>query len=178
MATLSDATMYSGPSGVSRRPRQTGRMPCGSRKATMPWPRIMRDDGVAAPAATVHAGDGGEDGLRRELAAVLALQFVGEHVEQRLGVGTGVQVAPVVIDQELLQLAGVGQIAVVREADAVRRIDVERLGLGGTGASRRRVARVADAHVALQAQHVTFLEYVLDQAERLAAVERAVRRRS
>ena len=55
----------------------------------------------------------------RQLAAALALQFIGEDVEQRLGIGAGVQVAPVVIDQQFLQLAGVGEVAVVREADSV-----------------------------------------------------------
>ena len=35
-ATLSEATMYSGPFGVSRRPKHTGHTPWGSRKARMP----------------------------------------------------------------------------------------------------------------------------------------------
>ena len=38
-ATLSDATMYSVPSGPSREPRASGRIPCGSRNATSPNPK-------------------------------------------------------------------------------------------------------------------------------------------
>ena len=62
----------------------------------------------------------------------------------------------------------VGQVAVVREADAVRRIDVERLRLGGAVAAGRRVAHVADADVALELQHVPLLEHVAHQADVLA----------
>ena len=39
-ATLSEATMYSVPAGVRRLPSTSGRMPQGSRKASMPWPMI------------------------------------------------------------------------------------------------------------------------------------------
>ena len=40
-ATLSEASMHSAPFGVSRWPSTSGRMPCGSRNPSMPWPMII-----------------------------------------------------------------------------------------------------------------------------------------
>ena len=40
-ATLSDATTHSGPSSLSFEPITSGRMPCGSRKASTPQPAII-----------------------------------------------------------------------------------------------------------------------------------------
>ena len=40
-ATDSEASMYSGPLAVSRRPSTNGRMPFGSRKPKMPWPMTI-----------------------------------------------------------------------------------------------------------------------------------------
>ena len=40
-ATDSEATAYSGPAAVSRLPSTSGRIPCGSRKATRPRPSTM-----------------------------------------------------------------------------------------------------------------------------------------
>ncbi len=36
----SEASIHSVPRAVMRRPSTSGRMPCGSRKPTMPWPMI------------------------------------------------------------------------------------------------------------------------------------------
>ena len=62
----------------------------------------------------------------------------------------------------------------MREADAVGRVDVERLRLGRAVAAGRRVAHVADADVALQLQHVPLLEHVAHQAVVLAQEQRAL----
>ena len=80
----------------------------------------------------------------------------------------------ILADEHLGQLGGVGEVAVVREADAVRRIDVERLRLGRAVAARRRIADVPDADVALELQHVPLLEHVADQAVVLAQEQLAV----
>ena len=50
------------------------------------------------------------------------------------------------------------------QTDAVGRVDVERLRLGGFRATGRRVANVTDTHVARQAQHVARVEHVTDEA--------------
>ena len=60
-----------------------------------------------------------------------ALQLGREHVQQHLGVGGGVEVTAVLADQDFGELVGVGEVAVVAEADAIRRVDVEGLRLGG-----------------------------------------------
>ena len=84
--------------------------------------------------------------------------------------------AAVLADQDLGELGGVGEVAVVPEADAVGRIDVEGLRLGGAVAAGGRVAHVADADVALQLEHVVLLEHVAHQAAALAHVELALGR--
>ena len=60
------------------------------------------------------------------------------------------------------------------KADAVRRIDVERLGLGRVVATRGGIADVPDADVALEPQHVLLLEHVADQAIVLAQEDLAL----
>ena len=50
---------------------------------------------------------------------------MGQHVEQHLGVGIGVDVPAVHAEHLVLQEVGVGQVAVVAEDDAEGRIDVE-----------------------------------------------------
>ena len=136
-------------------------------------PENHGDHRVTAAAAPVQARHGREYPFGRQFAASLALQLIGKDIEQRLGVGAGIQVAPVVIDEELLQLRRIRQVAVVREADSVWRVDVKRLRLRRTRATGRRIPRVADADVALEAQHMPFLEHVADQSQRLAAVKSA-----
>lgn len=69
---------------------------------------------------------------------------MGQSVTYRVGVDVSEA------DLELgPQLVRVGQVAVVRGADAVRVVGEERLGLGARRAAGRRVAHVAYAVVAL-----------------------------
>jgi len=101
-------------------------------------------------------------------------QFMGKHVQQHFGVGVGVDVTQVGLVDLLGQLLDVGQVAVVRQGDAVRRVDVERLGLGRGGAAGGRVTHVTDADTADQALHVALLEDVAHQAVILAQEQPAV----
>ena len=66
------------------------------------------------------------------------------------------------------QLARIGEIAVVREADAVRRVHVEGLRFGGAVAPGRGIAHMAHADVALELLHVVLLEHIAHQALALA----------
>ena len=66
----------------------------------------------------------------------------------------GVEVPAVFAFDHFAELASVGEIAVVREADAVRRVHIERLRFGGAVAPGGRIAHVADADVALELEHV------------------------
>ena len=54
---------------------------------------------------------------------------MGEHVEQHFRIGIGVDVAQIGSEQVAAQLIGVGQVAVVRQGDAVGTVYIERLGL-------------------------------------------------
>ena len=130
----------------------------------------------------MHAGDGLEDVVRRQRAPVLDLQFVREHVEQDFGIGIGVDVAPVVVEDFAAQRVGVDQVAVVRKRDAVRRVHVERLRLGRAFGACGRIAAVADADVAAKAEHRLAREHVaheagpLVQAQAIAVDRRDARR--
>ena len=75
---------------------------------------------------------------------------------------------PVFPNQHLRQLAGIGQIAVVPEADAVRRIDVEGLRILRAVGAGGGIANMADADVALELEHVLLLKHIAYQAGVLA----------
>src|SRR5689334_682939 len=78
---------------------------------------------------------------------------------------------------DLTQLARIGEIAVVREADSIRSVDVERLGFRSVVASRGGIAHVAHAHVALELLHVVLLEDIAHEAPPLAREELAIQNR-
>ena len=134
-------------------------------------PDDHRDHGVTAAATSMHAGDGRKDRSRGQLATGLTLQLVGKHIEQCLSVRARVEMTPILARQRILEFIGIGEIAVMRQADPIGRIDIERLGFRGAGAAGGRIAAVADPHVAPQAQHVAFLEHVANQTQRLAGVQ-------
>lgn len=62
----------------------------------------------------------------------------------------------------------------MRQADAVRRIDVKGLGLGRTTAASGWVTDMADTHVAGELPHMTGAENVPDEAVVLAEIEFAL----
>ena len=72
------------------------------------------------------------------------------------------------------ELLGVGQVAVVAEADAERRVDVERLGLVRAVAAGRRVAHVADPGIAHELAHVLLAEHVAHEAGVLVHEQRVL----
>ena len=76
--------------------------------------------GIGTATASVYTGNRGEHILDIHGYRGISLQFVGKHVQQDLRVGVGVDLAQVFLKQFLLQFVGIGEVAVVREADAVR----------------------------------------------------------
>ncbi len=138
-------------------------------KGEQPVPGDQRDDRVRAANPPVHGAHRVEDDLGRERqVARRRLDLVREHVDQHLGVALGVDVAPVDVEQLLLERRRVGEVAVVDEDDAVRRVDVERLRLLlAVGAAGGRVAHLAEADPARQRPHVAGAKDVADHAARL-----------
>jgi hypothetical protein len=134
-----------------------------------------RDHRVAAAAAAVDRVHCREDVGRRHARRADALQLGSEHVQQHFGIGSGVEVAAILARYHLGELGGVGEVAVVREADAIGRVDVERLRLGGAVTAGGRIAYVADADVAPELEHVMLLEHVAHQPRALAHAQRAFR---
>src|SRR5262249_24498265 len=134
------------------------------------------NNGVAATAAAVYRAQCRKHVRGCDAYGTDPLQLGSEHVLQHLGVGGGVEVAPVFADQDLGELCGGGEIAVVAEADAVGRVDVEGLRLRGAVAAGGRIADVADAHVALELEHVVLLEDIAYQATALAYAQLTIAR--
>ena len=124
--------------------------------------------GIAAATALVHRGDRREYVLGGWAQLAQGLQFVGEDIEQYLGVRVGIEVAQIVLEQFLRQLLGIGQVAVVCQGDTVGGVHIERLGQGCAGAARGRVAHVADADSAAQHLHMVLAKHVPHQALALA----------
>ena len=116
----------------------------------------------------MHVDHGGEHVFFGRLQLAALGQLVGEHVEQHFRIGAGVDVAQVRFVDLLGQLFNVGQVTVVRQGDAVRRVDVERLSFGRGRATGSRVTHMANAHVPDEALHVTLMEHVTHQAIVLA----------
>ena len=143
----------------------------------MPWDQ--RDRGVRAFDSLVHPLDRGEQLCRVEiLPRHLLLQFVGEHVDQQFGVGCRVEVPSIDVEQLLGELAGVCQVAVVNEHDAVRGVDVE--GLRFLFVRRRplrRISHVPEPHRAGKRAHVTRAERLAHLPARLHHVESPALRR-
>ncbi|MCY1172656.1 hypothetical protein D9M73_127960 [compost metagenome] len=133
-----------------------------------------RYDGITTDATVVHVGDGRENVFFSRLQLAALGQFVREHVEQYFRIGTGVDVAQVRFVNLLGQLFNVGQVTVMRQGDAVRRVDVKRLSFSRRRAARGRITHMANAHVTDQALHVTLLEHVTHQAVILAQEQPAI----
>src|SRR6516164_4851413 len=108
------------------------------------------DHRIATAAAAVDRIQCREHIRGGDACAADALQLGGEDVQQHLRIGGGVQVPAILADEDLRELGGVGEVAVVAKADAVGCIDVEGLCLGSVVAARRRVAHVAYAGIALE----------------------------
>ena len=126
----------------------------------------QRDHRVRAADALVHRADGAEHqlGCQRHIAPG-QLHLVRQHVDQHLGIAAGVDMAAVHVEQLFFQCVGVGQVAVVHQHDAVRRVDVEGLGFFLVeGVAGGRVAHLAQAHIAGQRTHVAGAEHILHHA--------------
>jgi hypothetical protein len=100
------------------------------------------------------------------------LDLVREDVQENFRIRVGVDVAAIVAKHLDLELFTVGEIAVVSQRNAERRIDIERLRLLFTGRPCRRIAALPDAGVTQQRTHVPGAEYIAHQAIRLVHAER------
>ena len=89
------------------------------------------NDGIRPPATAMNTGYRTKDGFRIKLVAGSGcLQFVRQYVQQHFRIGIGIDVTQILKEHFLLQLLRVGQVAVMRQYQAKRRIYVKRLGFG------------------------------------------------
>ena len=98
----------------------------------------------------MHGLDGAKDLFGAWMAVRAFLEFVREDIEQDLGIGCRTEMTAIFANEVLGQFVVIGQVAVMREANAVGRIDVEGLRFRRLGAAGRRIANVANANVALE----------------------------
>ena len=113
----------------------------------------------------MHAGHCSEYGLRVQMILFgLGLKLMRQHVQKNFGIRIGVDVTQIRNEQLLLQFFGIGQVAIVAEHDAERRIDIERLrfivvdrGAGG------RVADMCNPRIPEQRTHMTRAEHIAHQ---------------
>src|SRR5476649_800577 len=124
--------------------------------------------GVTTAAAVVHVSHGSEDVFFGGLQLATLGQFMSENVEQHFRIGIGVDVAQVRFVDLLGQLLDVGQVAVVRQGNAIRRVDVKRLGFGRSRTARGWITHMANTHMTDQALHVTLMKHITDQPVVLA----------
>ena len=88
-----------------------------------------------------------------------------QNVQQHFGIGTGIHMAQVFVAHALIQLVGIGQVAVVRQHDAERGADIKRLSLSRAARiACRRIAYMADADMAGQLAHIAGAEHFAHHA--------------
>mmetsp|Transcript_9055 Transcript_9055/g.25942 ORF Transcript_9055/g.25942 Transcript_9055/m.25942 type:complete len:200 (-) Transcript_9055:74-673(-) len=115
--------------------------------------------------------DGGKDGIHHVVSrSAVRFERFGKQIQQQFRIGIRVDMS-LLADHVVVQLIGVGEVAVVRNADAVRVVGVQGLGLGAGAGARRGVSHVADAHVPAQLEHVVLLEDVPHQAVVLSEMQ-------
>src|SRR5690606_39894702 len=137
-------------------------------------PHDHRDDRESAAHAAIKCGHRIEDVRSRRPGRACTREFAREHVQEHFGVGARVEMPQVFPRENLGELTGVRQVAVVAEADAVRRIYEEGLGFRGGIVARGRIPYVADTDVALEREHVALLEDIANEPGLLAQEELAV----
>ena len=99
---------------------------------------------------------------------------MGKYVEQKFAVGIGIEVAAITLAHFTGQLMRVGQIAVVREGDAVGAVDEKRLGFRILVGPGGRVAHMPQAGGTPQVVHVPGAESLAHEPTRPALAAHTV----
>ena len=131
------------------------------------------DHSIGATNATMDTRYGLENGFCVDLIfGGRGLQLMGQHIEQHLRVGVGVHVAQVLQEHVLFQVFGIGQIAVVRQHQTKRRVDVKRLRFCGVECrARGRITTMTNAPISDQVEHVAGTKNVAHQSRALVHVK-------
>jgi len=128
----------------------------------------QRDNRVTTSAALVHGLYSIKYLVGCRMPVYACLQFVGENIEQDLGIRACAQVPAILFCQHLGQFVVICQIAVVTQTNTVGRIHIERLRFGSPRTTRRWVANMTDADITGEAQHMTLSKCVADKTVALA----------
>ena len=125
-------------------------------------PGDQRNHGIRAFDAPMHIAHSRKNISRLKWQAARGfLDLMREHVEQHLRVTLGIDVPMVFAEQLVFESLGIGQIAVMHQHDAKRRIHVKRLrfflAVGITGGG---VTHLAQATIARQRAHVASAKHI------------------
>ena len=126
---------------------------------------------IGTTATFVHPGNGLEYSIHIHPQPDVFLQLMRKYIQKYFGIGVGINLPQVLLKQFLFQFICIGEIAVMRQADAIGRIDIKWLCLSRTLASGCRVTYMTDTHIALQASHVAGVKNITHQAIILAQVQ-------
>ena len=96
-------------------------------------------------AAAVHALQGGKDVLLVDSGFSGLVEFAGKDVQHQLAVTVGVDVSVGLLVKELAKLRSIDEVAIVREDNSVRAVDVKWLGFRRRACARRGVSQVANS---------------------------------
>ena len=77
------------------------------------------------------------------------VEVIGENIKQQLRIGIGVDMTTCAFKHFFFEFGGIGEIAVMHQRHAVRRIDIKWLCLRDAGTARRRLTYVSHAGIAL-----------------------------
>ena len=99
-----------------------------------------------------------------------------KHIQQHFRIGIGVHVTQVLQKHILLELRGIGQIAIVGKHQTERRIHIKRLRFGRIiGRARSRIAAMSNAPVANQAAHIARAKHIAHQTGTFVHMKTATR---
>ena len=90
------------------------------------------DHGIGATDLLMGLAHRREDILRTQRHLVAEIQLVGQHVQQHFRIRGGVDVTAGDLELLLLEILGVGEVAVMGQHHAVGRVHIKRLGFSGT----------------------------------------------
>ena len=135
-------------------------------KANDPKARNHPNAGIGTTGPLMQCIHGSKDsvGVERK-ARDSALQLMGEHIEQNLGIGLRINVAPVTAVHVVLQLRCIRKVSVMAKNDAKWGIHIKGLGLfSAHGTSRGGVANMPNAHLAKKITHIAGSKDIANKA--------------
>jgi len=98
-------------------------------------------------------------------------EILGKEVEKKFGVGVGIDMSSDRVSEMRSEFFGIGEVAIVSDANAVRIVGVKRLGFGATTGASSGIATVSDSNIASKFNHMVSEEDIFDESIVFAKME-------